>query len=54
MIEIIKKVFNILKTHVQIYGDCESGFQEYGFDFMIGKNGNVYLAEVNVEPGILF
>lgn len=49
MANIVLKVFTVLKNEVQLYPDCESAFQEFGFDFMIGNNDQVYLAEVNID-----
>ena len=49
--EIMNKVFSVLKKDIQIYHETESGFTEFGFDFMIGANGKVYLPEVNQEGG---
>jgi len=52
--DITHKVFSVLKNEVQLYPDCHSAFQEFGFDFMIGENDKVYLAEVNVDGGFYY
>lgn len=51
MIIIIKKVMDIFKLKCQIYPETENGFMELGFDFMIGANHKVYLAEINTDLG---
>lgn len=51
MINIIRKVMNIFKLECQIYPETENGFMELGFDFMIGENNKVYLAEINTDLG---
>lgn len=51
IIEIIKKVMNIYKLVCQIYPETENGFIELGYDFMIGLNNKVYLAEINTDAG---
>jgi len=52
MINIIIKVMNIFKLNCQIYEETENGFMELGFDFMIGLNDKIYLAEINTDLGI--
>lgn len=51
MVEIMRKVFTVLAKDIQIYPETESGFSQFGFDFMIGANGKVYLPEINQEGG---
>jgi len=52
MINIIRKVMNIFKLECQIYNETENGFMELGFDFMIGLNNKIYLAEINTDIGL--
>jgi mRNA (guanine-N7-)-methyltransferase len=51
MITILNSYFTKAQDDIKWYPESNAGYELYGCDFMIDKEGKVYLIEINSKPG---
>lgn len=49
--EMVKQLGHVLKTRIQIYPECIHAYDEFAIDLVCTPDNNIYLAEVNYNPG---
>ena len=50
MQNITNEIFNVYKHERNVFEPLEGCFEQYGFDFMVDEDWNVYLLEINPGP----
>jgi len=50
MHNITNEIFNVYKHERNVFEPLEGCFEQYGLDFMVDEDWNVYLLEINPGP----